>query len=425
MNHPAPTPWKVAVTHEPTRRAAPPEPVHDGPRYPFDHHAEGFAHDPWSTYRELRERCPVAWSDRYDDGFWVVSRYADVQAVAMDDAGFSSDREVVLPATRVGRIIPLNADPPDLTRYRHLLNPWFARPAIERLETEILAFTTERIDAFIETGRCDLVTDLANPVPAMTTLALIGLPVEEWHAFAEPIHRSSYHRAGHPERDAATVAIGGLRGRMRDELAARRRAPREDLLTGLVRAEAEGTIDAQEAEDLAVMVLIGGVDTTMAALSSAFLRIQRDPALRERLIGEPALLGPAIEELLRVDPPVQGFARTVTRGCVVGGQAMAAGETLFMLWGAANRDPEAFPDPDAVRVDRSPNRHLTFGIGGHRCLGATLARAEMRIVLTEVLRRLPDFAIDEAGVELPDTIGIVNGIVREPATFTPGPRIGA
>ncbi|MFO1541172.1 MAG: cytochrome P450, partial [Chloroflexota bacterium] len=108
----------------------------------------------------------------------------------------------------------------------------------------------------------------------------------------------------------------------------------------------------------------------------------------------------------------------------VGGQAMAAGETLFLLWGSANRDPAVFPEPDTVRIERSPNRHLTFGVGGHRCLGATLARAEMRIVLGEVFRRLPDFVIDEAGVELPDTIGIVNGIVREPATFTPGPRIG-
>lgn len=409
---------------DPTRPAGGPTPVNDGPRYPFDHHTEAFARDPWRTYGELRERCPVAWSDVYDDGFWVVSRYADVQAVAMDDEGFSSDREVVLPATKVGRIIPLNADPPDLTRYRHLLNPWFARPAIERLEPEIRAFTTERIDAFIESGRCDLVTDLANPVPAMTTLALMGLPVEEWHEFAEPVHRSSYHRAGHPERDAATVAIGGLRGRMRDALAARRTDPRDDLLTSLVRAQAEGTIDAQEAEDLAVMVLIGGVDTTMAALSSAFLRLHRDPALRARIVADPSLLAPAIEELLRIDPPVQGFARTVTRDCVVGGQAMAAGETLFMLWGSANRDPAAFTEPDAVRIERSPNRHLTFGVGGHRCQGATLARTEMRIVLGEVLRRLPDFVIDEAGVELPDTIGIVNGIVREPATFTPGPRIG-
>ena len=165
-------------------------------------------------------------------------------------------------------------------------------------------------------------------------------------------------------------------------------------------------------------------DTTMAALSSAFLRLHRDHALRDRFIAQPTLLDPAIEELLRIDPPVQGFARSVTRDCVVGGRSLAAGETLFMLWGSANRDPEAFPDPDAVHIDRSPNRHLTFGVGGHRCLGATLARAEMRIVLEEVLRRLPDLAIDEAGVELPDTIGIVNGIVREPATFTPGARLG-
>jgi cytochrome P450 len=189
-------------------------------------------------------------------------------------------------------------------------------------------------------------------------------------------------------------------------------------------AEAAGTIDAQEAEDLAVMVLIGGVDTTMASLSTAFLRLHRDHATRQRLIDDPSLIPAATEEFLRIDPPVQGFARSVMADAVVGGQPMAAGETLFMLWGSANRDPDAFPDPDRLDIDRAPNRHLTFGIGGHRCLGATLARLEMRIVLEEVLKRLPDFSIDEAAVEYPDTIGIVNGIVREPATFTPGARIG-
>lgn len=394
------------------------------PEYPFDHHSSAFAADPWSVYRELRDRCPVAWSDTYDGGFWVVSRYADVYTVARDDETFSSDREVVLPATNVGRIIPLNADPPDLIRYRHLLNPWFTRPAGEALVPRIRAFATDRIDRFIEDGRCDLVTDLANPVPAMTTLELMGLPVEEWRAFAAPIHQSSYHRAGNSERDAATVEIAGLRGRMRDELEARRQSPRGDLLTALVDAERAGTIDAQEAEDLALMVLIGGVDTTMAALSSAFLRLHRDPAARAGLIEDPTRIPSAVEELLRIDPPVQGFARTVTRDCVVGGQPMAAGETLFMLWGSANRDEAAFPEPDTLRLDRQPNRHLTFGIGGHRCLGATLARLEMRVVLEEVLRRLPDFVIDDAGIEYPETVGIVYGIVREPATFTPGPRSG-
>lgn len=394
------------------------------PTYPFDHHTSAFAADPWSTYRELRAGCPVAWSDVYDDGFWVVSRYADVQSVAMDDVTFSSDREVVLPATRVGRIIPLNADPPDLTRFRHLLNPWFARPATEAMAPRIRQFATQQIDSFIESGVCDLVVDLANPVPAMTTLELMGLPVEEYRAFAEPIHQSSYHRAGHPERDASIAKIGGLRGRMRDELAARSRAPREDLLGALVTAQAAGTIDAQEAEDLAVMVLIGGVDTTMASLSTAFLRLHRDHALRRRLIDDPSLIPAATEEFLRIDAPVQGFARSVMTDTTIGGQPMAAGETLFMLWGSANRDPDVFADPDRLDIDRAPNRHLTFGIGGHRCLGATLARLEMRIVLEEVLRRLPDFCIDEAAVEYPDTIGIVNGIVREPASFTPGAQLG-
>ncbi len=395
------------------------------PSYQFDHHSEAFARDPWSVYSELREGCPVAWSDTYDDGFWVLSRYKDVFEVARDDEGFSSDREVVLPATNPGRIIPLNSDPPDLKRYRRLINSWFTLGYVEGLEPRIRAFTTERIDRFIESGRCDLVTDVANPIPAMTTLELMGLPVEDWPEFAEPIHQSFFAREGSPEREEGMRKFGGiLRPRVGAELEARRREPRDDLLTHLVTSEAEGTIDAQEAEDLAVMVLIGGIDTTMAALSTAFVRLQREPEVRQRLIDDPSLLPRAIEEFLRIDPPVQGFARTINRDCVIGDQQLPAGETLFMLWGSANRDEAMFSDADRLDIDRHPNRHLTFGVGGHRCLGATIARAEMRIVLEEVLRRLPDFEIDEAAIVYPQTIGIVFGYVNVPATFTPGPRLG-
>lgn len=393
------------------------------PTYRFDHHSSEFARDPWSTYAELRERCPVAWSDTHDDGFWVLSRYDDVFEVARDDETFSSDREVVLPATRVGRIIPLNSDPPDLKRYRRVINPWFTLGAAESLEPRVRAFTTERIDRFIESGRCDLVMDLANPIPAMTTLELMGLPIDEWAVFAKPIHDSFFARPGTPEREAGMAEFARVRPRMASELELRRKTPRDDLLTALVAAEAEGTIDAQEAEDLAVMVLIGGIDTTMAALSTAFLRLHHDREARRRLLEDPSLLTAAIEEFLRIDPPVQGFARTIARDCVVGGQPLAKGETLFMLWGSANRDEAMFPEADRLRIDRHPNRHLTFGIGGHRCLGATLARMEMKVVLEEVLARLPDYHIDEAGVQYPDTIGIVYGMVHEPATFTPGPRL--
>lgn len=394
------------------------------PEYRFDHHDPDFGRDPWSTYAEMRERCPVAWSDAYEGGFWVLSRYEDVFAVARDDETFSSDREVVLPATDVGRIIPLNSDPPDLKRYRRLLNPWFTLGAAETLEPRIREFATALIDGFIESGQCDLVRDLANPLPAMTTMALMGLPVDDWPVYAEPIHQSFYHRSGTPERAAAMAELMGLRPRMRDELEARRGSAGDDLMDRLAAAQADGTIDAQEAEDLAVMVLIGGIDTTMAALSTAFLRISRDETVRQRLLDDAELLPSAVDEFLRIDPPVQGFARTVTADVEVGGQAMAGGDTLFMLWGSANRDEAVFPDADQLVLDRHPNRHLTFGIGGHRCLGATLARTEMKVVLSEVLRRMPDFHVDEAGLGHPETIGIVYGLTAEPATFSPGPRLG-
>jgi cytochrome P450 len=392
------------------------------PSYHFDHHTQEFARDPWSVYAELRARCPVAYSDAYG-GFWVLSRYADVFEVARDDETFSSNREVVVPPTNVGKLIPLQSDPPALGLYRRLLMPYFSPRAVEALEPEIRAFTTRQIDTFIERGTCDLVLELTNPVPAMTTLRLIGLPLEEWHDYAEPIHTNSYTHPDNPLHGEALLRIQELGERVAAQIQARRTQPRDDLISDLLRAEAQGEIGPEEVQALVMMVIFGGMDTTMASTSNALLYLYRHPEARQELIRRPELLPTAIDELLRYEAPVQGFARTVTRDCVVGGQPIKAGETVFMLWASANRDGAAFPQPDRVILDRFPNRHMTFGIGAHRCLGAGLARSEMRIMLEEVLRRLPDYQILEEGVEEPESIGIVKGRVRLPVRFTPGRRL--
>lgn len=194
------------------------------------------------------------------------------------------------------------------------------------------------------------------------------------------------------------------------------------MISDLLGAEARGDISPEDVQALVMMVIFGGLDTTMAATSNALLYLHRHPDARQELIGRPDLLPTAVDELLRFEAPVQGFARTVTRDCVIGGQQIGAGETVFMLWASANRDESAFPEASRVVLDRFPNRHLTFGIGGHRCLGAGLARAEMRIMLEEVLQRLPDYRIVEGSVEEPESIGVVKGRVRLPAVFAPGRR---
>src|SRR5439155_26310226 len=139
-----------------------------------------------------------------------------------------------------------------------------------------------------------------------------------------------------------------------------------------------------------------------------------------QLTEHPELMETAVDEFLRYEPPIHGFARSVARDCSVGAQQLRAGETVFMLWASANRDPAEFPEPDEVNLARFPNRHLTFGVGAHRCLGSTLARVEFRIVLEEVLARLPDYRILEDEIENPQTIAASYGRVRIPAVFTPG-----
>ena len=390
------------------------------PRCPlihFDHHSEDFATGLWAIYDELR-RARVAYSETYG-GFVVLSRYEDVRAAARDDTTFSSDREVVLPATGVGRLIPLNADPPDLQRYRSALYPYFTLRAAEAMEPAIRRFTSVAIDAFVAEGRCDLITQLAAPVPAMTTLELMGLPPEDWAILADPLHDLIAYPTDHPGHESARRGVWAIRERFAAEVSDRAAKPRDDMITHLLGLEDEGTLSRSEVVDLLMMVTIGGFDTTMAAIGSALLYLEQHPGERSRLAADPSLLPTAVDEFLRFEAPVQGFARTVTRDITVGGCPIPAGETVFLLWGSANRDPEVFDRPDEMILDRHPNRHLTFGVGGHRCLGAHLARVEMQVVLGETLRRLGDYTVVHDGVRWPTSVGILFGRANIPATFTP------
>lgn len=391
----------------------------------FDHHAPDFNARKYELYETMRAGCPVAHSAAHG-GYWLLSRYDEVFEVARDDRTFSSAREVVVPPTNVGKLIPLQSDPPELERYRGLLIPYFTPAALRRLEPFVRGIVDRSIDGFIARGHADIVAELANPVPSSTTMELLGLDPADWHVFADPIHAGSYSRPGSPENVAATREITAFSRRIEDEVDARIAHPRDDMISGLLAARTrDGTATTrEEVIDLVRMVIFGGMDTVMAAVSNIFVALGERPDLRARLRDEPALIPSAVEEFLRFDAPVQGFARTVTRDVEIAGQPIAAGETVFMLWASANRDAAAFGETAGELVlDRTPNRHMTFGIGAHRCLGSTLARIELRIVLEQVFARLPDFRVDLDRVVEADTIGIVFGRRAVPIAFTPGQRL--
>jgi len=391
----------------------------DKPSVEFDQNSAEFARDPWSKYEDLRAQCPVAHTDAHG-GFWVLSKYADVVQVAKDDITFSSVPTTVIPDSGVYNLIPLQSDPPDVQRYRMALMPYFSARALQSYAPRVREFTRNCINTFIEQGQCELVTELANPVPSMTALEFIGFDPADWHDFAGPLHQLSFSADGSEGRRLALEDIGRMDERISAAIEERRAAPRDDAISDLITYEKNGVyFSDKELHGLVKMLLFGGLDTTMAAASNALLYLSEHPELKQQLIDDPALIPKAVDEFLRFEAPVHAFSRNVTVDTEIGGQKICAGERVYMLWASANRDPDQFENPDAVDFERKQNRHLTFGIGAHRCLGAALARMELQIMLEEILRRLPDFEIDTDEVRHPTSVTIIWGRTSLPATFAP------
>ncbi|HRE02792.1 MAG TPA: cytochrome P450, partial [Ilumatobacteraceae bacterium] len=177
-----------------------------------------------------------------------------------------------------------------------------------------------------------------------------------------------------------------------------------------------------EVKEMSYLMIQGGFDTTGSAISNALIRLSSDRVARQRLIDEPGLMGSAVEEFLRIEAPQFAMARTANVDVTIGGQEIKAGDKILMVWASANRDKTVFDDPDELRLDRFPNRHMTFGLGAHRCLGSNLARRQIEVALRAVLQRMPDYEIDLDAATRPETIGIAYGMFALPATYTPGPR---
>jgi cytochrome P450 len=405
----------------------------DKPLVELDHHSAAFAADPAGSLRELRERCPVGWSTSYD-GFWALTRYADVSRVLSDAATFSSRhdlepdspfRGVTIPPPPM-RFIPVEMDPPEFLGYRRLLNPIFSPAAVERLRPQMVAFTDWCIDRVVERGEIDLVYDLASPVPAMVTLELLGLPVDDWPRFATTFHDMVAFPPGTPELEQAFASAAAITADLNSLVADRRARPdrrRRGGIDALIDAEVDGApIDDERLVDVINLVLAGGIDTTTGAAAGAFVHLSHHPEHRERLIADPSLIETACEEYVRWVTPTPVLARTATTAVTIGGEEVATHERVMANLFAANRDPDVFPAPDDVMLEREPNRHASFGFGIHRCVGANLARAELQTMLSRVLGRIPDYRVDDGRARRYHTAGVQNGWISVPATFTPRTR---
>jgi cytochrome P450 len=403
----------------------------------FDHHSKEHARkvtaDPTAFYSDLHRNHPIAWSDKHG-GFWIISRYQDVRRVSEDDDTFSSRHDlphngvaytgITVPGNTV-RSTPIEMDPPEFFDYRRMLNRQFAPAAVEALRPKVVEFTTWCIDRCIEQGRMDLVLDLASPVPAMMTLHVLGIPVEHWREYAEPSHAQVYTPPDSPDWQTVHEGMARMRATMAEVIEARKRQPRNDLISYVINFQIDGKpIPDYRLIEICGLIIAGGVDTTTSLLANAFEYLERNPDERRLLTNDLSLIPGACEEFLRYYCPVQTLGRTATRDVEIDGWRIREGERVLICWAAANHDADAFEHPEKIILDRFPNRHTAFGLGIHRCLGSNFARAQFAVVLEEVLKRMPDYRIDRERTRRYESIGIVNGYVNMPATFTPAERVG-
>jgi cytochrome P450 len=401
----------------------------------FDHHTEHFAQHWRETYAELRGSCPVAHSDRHG-GFHVVTRYADVRRVLQDPVTFACGRELEFaeaPGQRTGGVtVPVNVvrmgmmemDPPESQVYRRLLAPHFSPKAIKEYQPRLAEIVSWLVDRVIGSGRIDFVDDLSNPLPALVSLDYFGLPLERWADYASALHKAAYREKGSARAvGELLVDLRATLATLRATLPERRAAGAPDTVVDrLLGAEVDGApLPDEIVTEMVFMLLNGGIDTSTALIASMFGHLGAQPGRRAELAADPDLIPTAVDEMLRYFTPGTGVARTVTAPVELSGVALRPGDRVLLALGSANNDPDMFPEPDDIRLDRDNNsKHLAFGSGIHRCLGAFLAPAEMAVLLREVLRRMPDYALDESKIARYPTIPLVNGYLAMPATFTPG-----
>jgi cytochrome P450 len=405
-----------------------------GPVVDFDHHSKEFNADPHSAWGELRRECPVAWSEHHG-GFWIVADYEGNHEVLKNHAVFTTER-VHSNSGDLGLGIPGHAadqdflaypeelDPPAHGPVRQLLNARLSPAASKAMQPSIEYWTTRCIDAVIEAGECDLLYDITGPVPAYVTLLWLGYPEEGIRQAAETQHDT----LGYPptsERWKAAFVNNVIADTLWDTVRKRRNEPADDMISWLMTQEVNGEpVDDRTIVALGLVLVGGGVDTTTSLTSSALVHLNRYRHLRTRLIEEPDLLEPATEEFLRVYPPLASIARTARQDIELRGCPIRGGDRVLISRHAANYDEQAFERPEEFIVDRFPNRHVSFGLGPHRCSGSHLARLMFQEMMRQVLSRMPDYDIDEDRIERYPDRGMVQGWVSLPARFAPGPRLG-
>ncbi|MFI9328960.1 cytochrome P450 [Kitasatospora sp. NPDC052868] len=365
----------------------------------------GFFRDPYPAFAALRSVSPVQEVPGAGGrSSYLVTGYAEARE-AFTDPRLSKDTAAFFAGKDTGRNLHpavsrsmLATDPPQHTRLRSLVTKAFTPGAVARLRPYIATVTDELLDAWVPGEPVDAIEGLAVPLPVTVICQLLGVPDADRAAVRT--WSNELFAAGQPDRiDSASHAVAGF---MADLIAAKRRTPDDSLLDDLIRArDGEDRLGEDELVSLAVLLLVAGHETTTNLIGNGLLALLRTPDSLQRLRDEPGLVDPAVDELLRLDPPVSTATfRFTTEAVSLGGTEIPAGCPVLIAPGAANRDPARFPDPDRLDLDRDARGQLAFGHGIHRCLGAPLARAEGEIALRRIATRFPRLRLAVPGAEL-------------------------
>ena len=372
----------------------------------WDHTNPEWVNDPYPIFDELRDRCPVAHTNRFNNGVWLPLSFKGVEQVLKDATTFSSDHDGI---QKEGygrpRLPPIHTDPPDHREFRRILLPEFTPSAAANLRDWTRSYCDGLASELEGRSRCDASVDFAQHVPVAVMARILGVPIEDGGKFRSWIKQVI--ELGPNDPTISNRAFGELADYMSQVLDVV--PPAVSAVVDRIRDGAQGgsPLDRDEQVRMLMLLVIAGVDTVWNTLGAALWHLSTHPSDRERLVQAPDLIPDAVEEFLRLYAPVS-VPRRALADAEVEGQAIATGDMLLVCVPAANRDSQAFEDANQFKVDRSPNRHLAFGLGIHRCLGSNLARMELQVALEAWLAAIPNFSLEPAA-EVSWSGGVVRG----------------